>query len=95
MDDVQIHLNAAVLFSIIGALLCALMVGGWAVVWAAIKRLEGKLDKLNGVCSSRIVECLKVFTSDEDFVDWKKGRVDIWRAINKHAHVNGKVVRED
>ena len=96
MPEGQIHLSAALLFSIIGFLVIAIMAGGWWVIWRAVTRLESKVDGMNQTCGARLADCLKLFVDVGDFKDWKPGRDELWRALNLHGHsTEGKVVRND
>lgn len=92
----QIHLNTAVLFSVIGFLICATVGGGWWTIWRVVTRLEKKFDDMSLICRERLPDCLQTFVSIKDFDDWKEGRDPIWKALNHHSHSeNGRVIRED
>lgn len=105
MPDVQIHLNAAILFSAIGILLATVAGLAWWSIREQIKGLREatnvlskKLDGIVTICGKRATDCVLLFVTKLEFGRWQEGRNGeggVWEAINYHHHAeDGGVVRD-
>jgi len=61
------------------------------LIWQIIRRIEKAIENIL-LCLKEIAD---KYVPMGMFTEWKTGRADLWKALNKHCHDNkGRVVRD-